>query len=64
MELLNNKYVKNCTSKNIKFTKDCKIKALKLEEKKWIPKKERFDKSKMTKDEYIEYLEREDSVLK
>jgi hypothetical protein len=28
-ELLNNKYVKNCTPKNITFTKECKIEVLK-----------------------------------
>lgn len=31
---------------------------------KWRKKKERFDKSKMTKDEYIEYLETENTVIK
>jgi hypothetical protein len=28
-ELLNNKYVKSCTNKNISFTKECKIEVLK-----------------------------------
>lgn len=97
-ELLNNKYVKNCTPKNITFTKECKIEVLKqwkewifyrdifrniwfpeyivnskipersynrwkrndkkwvIENKKWRKKTE-YDPSKMTKDEYIEYLE-------
>lgn len=32
--------------------------------KKWRKKKEYFDVSKMTKDEYIEYLETENAVLK
>ncbi len=99
-ELKNNPYVKNCTSTSIIFTKDCKLKALKLdkkwlfyreifkqlwfpeyvvnsnipkncifrwkrninlkwkiEERKWRKKKEYIDTTKMTKDEYIEYLE-------
>lgn len=99
-ELLKNKYVKSCTSKNVNFTKEFKIKVLELdkkwlfyreifkllwfpeyifnsripklsldrwkvninkkwviEEKKWRKKKEYFDVSKMSKDEYIEYLE-------
>ena len=34
-ELLQNKYVKSCRSKNITFTKDCKIEAIKLEKTNW-----------------------------
>lgn len=99
-ELENNKYVKSCSNKNITFTKECKIRALELEEswifrkeifkwlwfpdyvvntflptksinrwknnvnkkwiieeKKWRQVREYTDISKMTKDEYIEYLE-------
>ena len=99
-ELLQNKYVKSCSSKNITFTKECKLEALKLEEtnwnrkeifellwfpeyvfntriptknidrwkrnikNKWIIEKRRwrkikevFDVSKISKDEYIAYLE-------
>ena len=99
-ELKSNQNVKNATSKHIIFTKEFKIKAVKLakeyvtakeifkqywfpeyiinsdipsqslarwknninnkwliEEKKWRPKKEYINTSKMTKDEYIEYLE-------
>ena len=99
-ELKANPNVKNCTSKSIIFTKDCKLKALeldkkwvfhreifkqlwfpeyifnsripslsldrwkrnvklkwKIEETKWRKKKEYIDTTKMTKDEYIEYLE-------
>ena len=99
-ELLKNKYVKNCTNKNITFTKEFKLELIKqsnkwffykdifkkfwfpkyiinseiprnslnrwnkninikwvIEENKWRKKKEYFDTSKMTKDEYIEYLE-------
>ncbi len=99
-ELKTNQYVKNCTSKSIIFTKNCKLKVLeldkkwifyreifkqlwfpkyivnskipencifrwkrnislkwKIEETKWRKKKEYIDTTKMTKDEYIEYLE-------
>jgi len=99
-KLKNNPYIKNCTSKSIIFTKDCKLKTLeldkkwvfhreifkqlwfpeyifnsripslsldrwkrnvklkwKIEETKWRKKKEYIDTTKMTKDEYIEYLE-------
>jgi len=99
-ELLLNKYIKSCTSKNITFTKECKLEALRLEkinwnrkkifellwfpkyvfntgiptknidrwkrnikskwvieEKKWRKIKENLDFSKMSKDEYIAYLE-------
>jgi len=99
-ELKNNPYVKNCTTKSLIFTKDCKLKALeldkkwifykeifkelwfpkyiinskipknsifrwrrnisfkwKIEETKWRKKKEYIDTTKMTKNEYIEYLE-------
>ena len=40
-ELLNNKYVKSCTNKNITFTKECKIEVVK-EWKKWIFYREIF----------------------
>lgn len=40
------------------------IRKWELEKTKWRKKKERIDKSKMTKDEYIEYLETENAVLK
>lgn len=40
-ELLKNKYVKSCTSKNITFTKELKEEALELEYK-WIFRKEIF----------------------
>lgn len=40
-ELLKNKYVKSCTSKNITFTKECKISALELE-KQLVFRKEIF----------------------
>ncbi len=106
-ELLKNKYVRNCTNKNITFTKECKIEALKLEkqwifrkdifqelwfpeyvynskiptksidrwkrninrkwiieESKWRKKKEKFDISKMSKDEELEYLRAENAYLK
>lgn len=99
-ELNLNKNVSNCTNKHIIFTKEFKIKAVKLAKKyistkeifkkywfpeyvinsdtpknslnrwkrninikwtievnKWRKKKERLDILKMTKDEYIEYLE-------
>lgn len=35
-----------------------------IEDKKWRPKKEKIDTSKMTKDEYIKYLEMEVEILK
>lgn len=35
-----------------------------IEENKWRKKKEKCDVSKMTKDEYIEYLETENAILK
>ncbi len=102
-ELLNNPYVKDCSSKYITFTDEFKTKVLELDNKwvyhrkifedfwfpdyifkskivsqslwnwrfkmknkginwlintqKWRKKKEKFDTSKMTKDEYIVYLE-------
>lgn len=40
-ELLANKYVKSCTSKNISFTKECKIEVIK-QWKKWIFYREIF----------------------
>ena len=97
-ELLNNKYVKSCTNKNISFTKEFKIRVMELwkqwlfyrdifqklwfpeyiinsklpessysrwkrnlinweiEQKKWRKKKEKFDITKMSKDEELEYL--------
>ena len=42
-ELLNNKYVKSCTPKNISFTKEWKIEAVKLW-KQWLTAKEIFKK--------------------
>lgn len=42
-ELLANKYVKSCTTKNITFTKECKLEALKME-KQLIFRKEIFKK--------------------
>lgn len=42
-ELLNNKYVKSCTDKNVNFTLDCKIQAVSLWNK-WLPTKEIFKK--------------------
>lgn len=40
-ELLGNRYVKSCTSKNISFTKECKIEVIK-QWKKWIFYREIF----------------------
>ena len=42
-ELRNNKYVKNCTNKNITFTKECKLIALDLERQLML-RKEIFEK--------------------
>lgn len=42
-ELLNNKYTRNCTNKNITFTKECKNEAVRLWEK-WLTTKEIFKK--------------------
>ena len=108
-ELLNNPYIKDCSSKYITFTDEFKIKALELDSnwvyhrkifedfwfpeyifnsnivpqslwnwryklknkwlswliktKKWRKKKEKIDISKMTKEEYIEYLEAKTAYL-
>lgn len=42
-ELLKNKYVKNCTDKNITFTKECKLNALELE-KQLVFRREIFER--------------------
>ena len=46
-----------------RWKRNIKIKWL-IEENKWRKKKEKFDVSKMSKDEYIEYLETENAILK
>ncbi len=105
-ELLSIKYVKNCTSKNVTFTQECKLEALrlewklwnrkevfkqlwfpeyifnskiptksinrwksnirnkwKIEEKRWREIKEKYDISKMTKDEELEFLRKKVAIL-
>lgn len=42
-ELLKNKYVKSCTSKNVNFTLECKKQAILLNNK-WLTTKEVFEK--------------------
>ena len=46
-----------------RWKRNIKIKWL-IEENKWRKNKEKFDVSKMSKDEYIEYLETENAILK